>query len=81
MMRDGAKSHMERKLFSELEVCKIYGLSASWLRRARRERRGPPFLKLGRLIRYHQKDFESYLIECTVATQYQRIKKSQSRRD
>ena len=53
---------MDKKLLTDRDVFEDYGLSLPWLRRARRERRGPPFLRIGhRMIRYRAVDLEAFL--------------------
>jgi predicted DNA-binding transcriptional regulator AlpA len=56
------------EVLKEGQVCETYGLSISYLRRARRERRGPPFLKVGKLVRYRKSDIEAYLAAHAVQT-------------
>ena len=56
------------EVFNERQVEEIYGLTIPYLRRARRERRGPKFLKVGKLVRYRKTDIESYLSGHTVET-------------
>ena len=57
---------MNGEILRESEVEGRYGLTRAWLRRARRERRGPPFLKIGRMVRYRRQDIENFLAECMV---------------
>jgi hypothetical protein len=49
------------EVLNEKEVSAIYGLSIPFLRRARRERRGPRFLKISKSVRYRRTDMEAYL--------------------
>jgi predicted DNA-binding transcriptional regulator AlpA len=56
----------DRELLTERQVWNRYGLSISWQRRTRRERRGPRFLKLGKMVRYRRCDIEAYLSANTV---------------
>ncbi len=49
------------KLLSESEVEKEYGLTRAWLRSKRFSREGPPFLKIGKMVRYRREDIESFL--------------------
>jgi hypothetical protein len=49
------------ELLNERGVFGHYGLTIPWQRRARRERRGPSFLKLGKMVRYRRRDIEAYL--------------------
>jgi predicted DNA-binding transcriptional regulator AlpA len=60
---------MDSELLSEREVLSEYRLKISWMRRARREKRGPVFLKFGRrMVRYRRKDIEAYLSAHVVQT-------------
>lgn len=52
---------VDQELLTESQVWRQYGLSVSWQRRTRRERRGPRFLKLGKMVRYRRADIEAYL--------------------
>lgn len=56
----------DHELLTEREVWNCYGFSIPWQRRTRREGRGPPFLKLGRMVRYRRRDIEKYLAAATV---------------
>ena len=56
------------EILSEREVESIFGFSIPYLRRARRERRGPRFLKVGKLVRYRRADIEAYLTAHQVET-------------
>jgi predicted DNA-binding transcriptional regulator AlpA len=58
----------EKQVLNEREVCSEYGLSIGWLRKARRLRRGPIFLKLGKSVRYRRADIEGFLIDHMVST-------------
>ena len=59
---------MRAELLTERQVEDRYDLSIAWLRRARRERRGPVFLKIGRMVRYRKADIEAYLASRVVGT-------------
>jgi predicted DNA-binding transcriptional regulator AlpA len=60
---------MDSELLSEREVFSEYRLKIAWMRRARRERRGPVFLKLGRkMVRYRRADIEAYLSANAIQT-------------
>jgi predicted DNA-binding transcriptional regulator AlpA len=52
---------VNREILNEREVWEEFGFSIPYLRRARRERRGPRFLKIGKLVRYRRTDIEAYL--------------------
>jgi predicted DNA-binding transcriptional regulator AlpA len=56
------------EVLNERQVQQIYGFTIPYLRRARRERRGPRFLKLGKLVRYRRSDIESFLSANAVET-------------
>ena len=53
---------MSKKLLTDHEVYDDYGLTVPWLRRARREGAGPPYLRIGRrMIRYRSADVEAFI--------------------
>lgn len=56
------------ELLSEREIFNRYLLTIPWLRRTRREGRGPRFLKLGKMVRYRRLDIEAWLEANTVET-------------
>ncbi len=58
-----------QEVMTERQVSETYGFTVPYLRRARRERRGPRFLKLGKLVRYRRVDIEAYLTAHAVETQ------------
>lgn len=58
----------DMELLRERQLIVRYGFTAAWLRRARREGRGPKFLRLGRMIFYRRTDIEAYLAEHEVET-------------
>jgi hypothetical protein len=60
------------QLLTELETSGILKCTVAALRRWRRERRGPRFVKLGRLIRYSQTDLESFVERNTQNVQEKR---------
>ena len=60
-----------REILNEREVWEEYGFTIPYLRRARRERRGPRFLKVGKLVRYRRSDIEAYLSANAVETRDQ----------
>jgi predicted DNA-binding transcriptional regulator AlpA len=55
-------------ILNERQVQELYGFSVPYLRRARRELRGPRFLKIGKLVRYRRSDIESFLAAHAVDT-------------
>jgi len=64
-MEDGMAN---REVLNEREVWEEYGFTIPFLRRARRERRGPRFLKVGKMVRYRRADVEAYLSAHVVET-------------
>ena len=50
-----------RQVLNEREVDNEFGLRIPYLRRCRSERRGPPYLKIGKLVRYRRSDIEAFL--------------------
>jgi hypothetical protein len=58
----------DREILNEREVWLEYGFTIPYLRRARRELRGPKFLKVGKLVRYRRGDVETYLAAHEVET-------------
>jgi len=56
------------EILNERQVQEVYGFTIAYLRRARRERRGPRFLKVGKLVRYRRADIEAYLSAHAVET-------------
>jgi excisionase family DNA binding protein len=56
---------MENPLLTERETAKLLNCSVAFLRRFRLIRQGPPFIKLGRLVRYRVQDLEAYITENT----------------
>ena len=61
-------SNSATEVLNERDVEAIYGFTVPYLRRARRERRGPRFMKVGKLVRYRKADIESFLSAHTVET-------------
>ncbi len=56
------------EILNERQVQETYGFSIPYLRRTRRERRGPRYLKVGKLVRYRKSDIEAYLAAHAVET-------------
>jgi excisionase family DNA binding protein len=48
------------KLLTETQVAELYGIRKPCLRRWRHEKRGLPFVRVGRLIRYRPQDLEAF---------------------
>ncbi len=54
-------------LLTTEEVADITGLSRETLAQWRSQRRGIPYLKIGRAVRYHSADVQEYLESCRVS--------------
>jgi len=54
-------------LFSAKQVSELTGLSTETLAQWRSQRRGIPYLKIGRAIRYDPADVQQYLAGCRVS--------------
>src|SRR5215472_165895 len=65
-------SGTQPEVLNERQVQEVYGFTIPYLRRARRERRGPRFLKIGKLVRYRRTDIEAYLSAHAVETRDQK---------
>jgi len=52
----------ESELLREKDVALRYGFTLAWLRRARREGRGPRFIRVGRMVFYRCCDIEVFLL-------------------
>jgi predicted DNA-binding transcriptional regulator AlpA len=59
---------INRDVLNEREVWEEYGFTIPFLRRARRERRGPQFIKVGKMVRYRRADIETYLSAHVIRT-------------
>jgi predicted DNA-binding transcriptional regulator AlpA len=65
----GVFSSVRNDILSERDLKADYNFSIPWLRRARRTRTGPPFLRLGkRMVRYRRADVEEFLARRLVET-------------
>jgi hypothetical protein len=51
-------------ILDEDGVLRNYSFKKAWLRKRRRLGGGPPFLKIGRLVRYRREDIEEFLRSC-----------------
>ena len=49
-------------MMSEIELAERWGMSAKTLQRWRTDKRGPPYIKLGKNVRYRQEDVHAYEI-------------------
>lgn len=48
-------------LVSEIEAANILNLSVQTLRNWRNQRKGPPYVKIGRAVRYQMDDVSAYI--------------------
>ena len=51
----------ESELLREPEVKRDYKLTGPWLRKNRRLKTGPPFIKLGRMVFYRRYDLDVFI--------------------
>lgn len=51
----------QNRLLHETDVARILLVSESWLQKARVHRKGPPFVKIGRSVRYRKSDIDAYI--------------------
>jgi excisionase family DNA binding protein len=58
---------MTRKLLSPKDVAQLTGLSVETLAQWRSQKRGIPYLKVGRAVRYDLSDVQLYLEGCRVS--------------
>ena len=56
------------QLLNEEQTAKSLDVTKSALRRWRREKRGPRYIKVGRLIKYRESDLESWVEQNTQST-------------
>lgn len=62
MAKNGGWAASARKeILDERELTQEYGLSGPWLKKQRRLRKPPPFLRFGRMIKYRRDDIEKFI--------------------
>jgi excisionase family DNA binding protein len=54
------------EFFDERRLCALLGISSVTATKWRAKAKGPPFIKVGRLVRYRNSDVEAWLRACTV---------------
>ena len=54
------------KLFSQRELARMFGISERTLEGLRQRRSGPPWIKLGKVVRYDPAVVEQWLAERTI---------------
>lgn len=57
----------QKKLLTSDEVATLTGLAVDTLAQWRSQRRGIPYLKIGRVVRYDSRDVDAYLEGCRVS--------------
>jgi predicted DNA-binding transcriptional regulator AlpA len=55
-------------VLNEREAAEVVGCSVALMRKWRLFREGPPYVKIGRLVRYRQADLDAFLDAHLVAT-------------
>jgi excisionase family DNA binding protein len=55
------------ELLTPEQVARLTGLSPETLAQWRSQKRGVPYLKMGRAVRYHPSDVQNYLEGCRVS--------------
>jgi predicted DNA-binding transcriptional regulator AlpA len=56
-----SKGGTEMKVVNDQESAEILGVAPQTLRNWRSLRKGPPYLKIGRVVRYREEDLIAYL--------------------
>jgi predicted DNA-binding transcriptional regulator AlpA len=51
---------VEDSAVAEREAAPYLGMTPSWLRKGRRDGTGPPYIRIGRTVRYIIRDLDSY---------------------
>jgi predicted DNA-binding transcriptional regulator AlpA len=51
---------VENSAVAEREAAPYLGMTTSWLRKGRRDGTGPPYIRIGRSVRYILRDLDSY---------------------
>ena len=55
------KLNMNLELLTEREVSRLLSINEATLRKSRMEKRGMPYVRLGRVIRYRRQDVEAWV--------------------
>ena len=58
---------LDKRFLTAEEVAQLTGLSIETLAQWRSQRRGIPYLKIGRIVRYDLADVQAYLEGCRVS--------------
>jgi excisionase family DNA binding protein len=54
------------EFMDERSLCALLAISSVTATKWRAKAKGPPFIKVGRLVRYRRSDVEAWLCKCTV---------------
>jgi excisionase family DNA binding protein len=54
------------EFLDEKSLCALLAISSVTATKWRAKAKGPPFIKVGRLVRYRRSDVEAWLCKCTV---------------
>ena len=59
----------DKQMYTTKEIATMFGLKESYLRKLRQLRKGPKYLKLGTMIRYHKDDVHKWLQKAAIEIQ------------
>lgn len=65
---DAPANSNQPEFLDEKRLCEVLGISAVTATKWRAKAKGPPFIKVGRLVRYRRGDLEAWLRANTVGT-------------
>lgn len=54
------------EFLDEKSLCALLAISSVTATKWRAKAKGPPFIKVGRLVRYRRSDIEAWLRSCTI---------------
>jgi predicted DNA-binding transcriptional regulator AlpA len=54
------------EFLDERSLCALLAISSVTATKWRAKAKGPPFIKVGRLVRYRRSDIEAWLRSCTI---------------
>ena len=59
-------NHPASEFLDEKALCALLAISSVTATKWRAKAKGPPFIKVGRLVRYRRSDVEAWLRSCTI---------------
>lgn len=59
-------NHPTSEFLDEKGLCALLAISSVTATKWRAKAKGPPFIKVGRLVRYRRSDVEAWLRSCTI---------------